>query len=292
MKSARTFIGHHDSVDGIARNGLMLSVTILISRRHKMRVYYYFNPAKKGEGHAKENIEVLEDILEKRRIKISRIAQLNDPFDFQVSFDSTTPEGYVSGFRNKFKQIDNNLGIVCFSVDATNVLMWSHYANKHQGLVLGLDVDDNALTQVDYLPIAPRVIPNGGSCKGCSHRFAGLMNAVMRTKAVDWAYEKEWRLILDYSNRENIQEEKDGTRYYLLPPNSIREIFIGLRSKIKSKDVFSCLHRRGLDKVSVYEMKQAFDGYSLVESCKGTYERRQKQIKLHIHRMIKRIKNE
>ena len=255
-----------------------------------MRVYYYFDPEKKGKDAVKGNFDVLDDILGERRIKISRISKLNDPFDFQVSFDNTTPQAYVKGFRNHFKQIDKKFGIICFSEGFDNVLMWSHYAVKHHGLVIGLDIDDKMLTQVDYLPIAPRVISKDGKCKGCPHRFVGLMNSVMRTKAIDWAYEKEWRLILDYSNRQNIHEDKDGSRYYLLPSNSIQSIFIGLKCEMKPAGAFSRLHKHGLNQVSVYKMEQTFDGYSLSESCLGTYEKRQERIKLYLNRMIKQIR--
>lgn len=256
-----------------------------------MRVYYYFDPKGKSEDATNGNFDVLDDILKNQRIKISRISRLNDPFDFQVSFANTTPQGYVRGFRNRFKQIDKKVGIICFSERFNNVLMWSHYAAKHSGLVIGLDIEDKMLAQVDYLPIAPRIIPAGGKCNGCPHRFGELMNTVMRTKAIDWAYEKEWRLILEYSNQQHIHEGKDGSRYYLLPPNSIRSIFIGLRCEMRVAELFSRLHIYELNQVSVYKMEQTFDGYSLSESCAGTYENRQTQIKLYLNRISRQSRN-
>lgn len=258
-----------------------------------MKVYYYFNPRKKDAKG--DRYGVLEDILNNRRIKICSVSCANDPFDFQVSFDRTTSQSYVRGFRNAFKRLKEKFGIVCFSENVDNVLMWSHYADKHQGLVLGLDLDDNMLTQVDYLPIAPRIIPNHGKCKACSYRYTSVMHSVMRSKAIDWAYEKEWRLILNYSEVQNIQADtsEDGavsTRYYLLPPDSIQTLYIGVRCELKLADVFSLLHKYGLDQVGVYKMEQSFDGYSLSESCLGTYEKREERIKLYLNRMIKRIR--
>lgn len=79
-----------------------------------MRVYYYFDPKGKSEDATNGNFDILDDILKNQRIKISRISRLNDPFDFQVSFANTTPQGYVRGFRNRFKQIDQKVGIICF----------------------------------------------------------------------------------------------------------------------------------------------------------------------------------
>lgn len=258
-----------------------------------MKVYYYFNVQKKDVQDDK--YAVLEDILGKRRIKICNVSCSNDPFDFQVSFDHTTPKGFIRGFRNAFKRLKEKFGIVCFSEDVYNVLMWSHYAGKHRGLVLGLDFDDNMLTQVDYLPIAPRIMPRCDKCRTCSYRYNDLMRSVMRTKASDWAYEKEWRLILDYSESQNIQEEKSETgevvaRYYLLPPNSIQSLFVGLKCELDKPDAFSRLHKNGLDHVGLYKMEQSFDGYSLCASFEGTYENRQGRIKTYLKRVAGRIR--
>lgn len=263
---------------------------------HDMRVYYYFDPERKGNDAVEGNFDVLDDILKNRRIKICSVSRANDPFDFQVSFDCTISQSYVRGFRNAFKRLKEKFGIVCFSESVDNVLMWSHYADKHQGLVLGLDVNENMLTQVDYLPIAPRIIPNRGKCKACPYGYTGVMRSVMRTKAIDWAYEKEWRLILNYSEVQNIQvgKSEDGAvsaRYYLLPPTSIQSLYIGVRCELKLVDVFSLLHKHGLDQVGVYKMVQSFDGYSLSASCLGTYEKHQERIKLYLNRMIKQIRN-
>ena len=84
-----------------------------------MRVYYYFDPKGKSEDATNGNFDVIDDILKNQRIKISRISRLNDPFDFQVSFANTTPQGYVRGFRNRFKQIDQKWESFVFQKDST-----------------------------------------------------------------------------------------------------------------------------------------------------------------------------
>ena len=52
-----------------------------------MRVFYYFNPYDSD----KSDYDKEPDILEKQRIKVSKVLTLNDPFDFQVSFSPDTP---------------------------------------------------------------------------------------------------------------------------------------------------------------------------------------------------------
>lgn len=46
---------------------------------------------------------------------------------------------YLENFMDD--QIDN-MGIYCLSENNKNILMWSHYANNHKGLVLQFDVAD------------------------------------------------------------------------------------------------------------------------------------------------------
>lgn len=43
-------------------------------------------------------------------------------------------------FRNPTLTADK--GITCFSETNDNILMWSHYSNKHEGICLGFDIDE------------------------------------------------------------------------------------------------------------------------------------------------------
>lgn len=224
-----------------------------------MRVYYYFDPEDKSKDAINGNFDVLEDILLNRRIKVSRISLLNDPFDVQMSFSQEVSKNDVENFRKEFSVIDKVLGIISFSECIDNVLMWSHYAKKHMGFAIELDVDDKLLTRVNYSSAAPMVFLN---CRTDSNPY--YINAaydILRTKALDWAYEKEWRMILLYSN--DILISEGNSKYLPLEDSNIKSIFIGLRCKMKSGDVLKHLQNWDLNHVNVYKMEQAQDGYTL-----------------------------
>lgn len=230
-----------------------------------MSVFYFFDP---GEiNAANDHFGILEDLLGKHRIKISRISCLNDPFDLQPSFSESTPEDYIKGFREKFKEIDDKLGIICFSKEIYNVLLWSHYAAKHNGFALELELEEKRLARMNYSLIAPEVIHTEDCPRDSYYQIA--INSILKTKAIDWAYEKEWRLILNYSrDRKNIQEEKDANgeiaRYFPLPEESIKSIFMGLRCTMEQEQLKEKLKEWGLGKTSIYKMEQDRTGYSLV----------------------------
>ncbi len=73
-----------------------------------------------------------------------------------------------------------------------SIVMWSHYADKHQGICLKLDTrtlpEDPEFHQVDYLKERPHV--NLFTDWKESHRVIALR------KNDDWQYEEEWRMVL------------------------------------------------------------------------------------------------
>ena len=106
-------------------------------KHHIMRIYHFINE-KFG----------LEDLREKH-LKIARINELNDPFEF-MGTDLSNHE-----FRNAMDEWKNHYlnktyGLLCFSKSWENPVQWAHYADRHRGLCLGFDVHDGFLIEVRY----------------------------------------------------------------------------------------------------------------------------------------------
>lgn len=232
-----------------------------------MRVFYYFNPYSSDNGDYDKMVPVvLDDILKNQRIKASKASKLNDPFDFQVSFSPETPSGYIKGFRRVLDKYNETNALICFSTDIYNVLMWSHYAAKHYGYALELELDPRLLTRVNYSLIAPGIVYSKEQDQ--KKDYGNVINAVLKTKSIDWAYEQEWRMIfLDCPNNANIKpdHQKDGTDswFYPLPQGSLKSIFIGLRCKKTEADINAQLTQLGINNVKVYRMERDETGFSL-----------------------------
>jgi hypothetical protein len=110
-------------------------------------------------------------------------------------------------------------GIVSFGERANCVLMWSHYGDQHKGICIGYSVPSDAasnLYKVNY----------GGTRLVEASAIAAMLagddtarrkvdKAVLLKKAIDWRYEREWRLIgergLQNSNLE-LEEVVFGVR--------------------------------------------------------------------------------
>ncbi len=146
---------------------------------------------------------------------------LNDPSEFNDVF-----EGSVSLSENKvdtgpsFRRLspkDLNLRISCFSEIDNHVLMWSHYADSHKGMVLEFDTAfepfnkaipikyKSHLSQDEY----PELFDD-------NHFFPWY-----EFKGRPWQYEKEWRII----NHGAVSELN-------YPPQSLKRIVFGINTNL------------------------------------------------------------
>jgi len=103
--------------------------------------------------------------------------------------------GEQDGFSDQYESLIKRAGVCCFSETCTNILMWSHYADKHTGYCLEFSTQlpesffPEMVRHVHYQENYPVV-----------RLFASdqdpdeLGKLAFLTKAPDWKYEKEWRV--------------------------------------------------------------------------------------------------
>lgn len=99
---------------------------------------------------------------------------------------------------NAIEKRIRQFGVSCFSTDWNIPLMWSHYGKGHAGLCLQYFVDHERLISngklfaypVNYTTTLPKIpLPEVLFSPG------SVCQRLLATKGVEWAYEKEWRLI-------------------------------------------------------------------------------------------------
>jgi hypothetical protein len=132
-----------------------------------------------------------EVILRERRLKLSRFHEANDPFELRI-IDSRSKDirricDIIATYHEK------NTGMICLSDNWRSPVMWAHYAEKHTGICLGFDVEDAIINKVTYTDEKLQVefgphLPKYGLT-------VDLLNKVISTKATDWAYEREHRIM-------------------------------------------------------------------------------------------------
>ena len=141
--------------------------------------------------------------------------------------------------RNWKKFVDESskiYGITCFSEEYDNILMWSHYANMHKGVVIGFDVSilgsDLKLFRVQYSAQRPLLEISAYASK---KEYEEAAIKLMKTKFCGWAYEHEWRCIQKLNN---LTKSMDSQISYLylkqIKRSAIKCVYLG--AKISHED--------------------------------------------------------
>ncbi len=142
-------------------------------------------------------------------------------------------EKFVEYMTKSLQHEVNNVGILSLSGVNDNILLWSHYAFGHAGLCIGF--------------IATNVSPFFGLAQKVhySHNYPNIdilgtspiemVEAFLLTKAQDWKYEAEWRII----------DHNEGPGLKQFPEELMTEIIFGARmSREDKKEVMSWLEKR------------------------------------------------
>jgi hypothetical protein len=190
-------------------------------------------------------------------MKVSRVADLNDPFELLPYYlKDKRLRKVMQGEKNR---IHEENGVLCFSQDWCNPVLWSHYGEKHRGICLGFDVPDELLVPVNYVSQLAKIPISGGTSKA---QLAEILNKhFFRTKFIDWKYESEVRAFvgLDHSSVEA------GLFFTEFGPNlQLREIILGPRCEVpiqRVRDLASTFE----DKVHVLKARIAFTKFGVVE---------------------------
>lgn len=193
-----------------------------------------------------------------RRIKISRIADLNDPFELLSA--NLGNKQLREGFRLAKEKVHSENGVLCFSRSWSNPVLWSHYADKHRGICLGFDVDDDCVMPVSYETDLTKIKVDKAAAE--SALAQQYMKQLLTTKFRDWAYEDEVRVYvgLDHSTAE-------GGLYFaeFSEKLQLREIILGARCEVpiaKARELAALFPH----KVHVVKARLAFTTFSVVEN--------------------------
>lgn len=190
-----------------------------------MRLYYFT-----GAQFAISSIAL-------RRLKVSRFADLNDPFELlAVDIGERDLRAPIRAARDR---LNDASGLLCFSRAWRNPLLWGHYAEKHTGICLGFDVSDYRAEKVIYASKPMKISID--SMTGEPKFTKANINRLKRTKFADWKYEDEVRLFLF------LDEATEESGLYFFPFCAdlvLREVILGPRCAMPIADCISDLQCR------------------------------------------------
>lgn len=202
----------------------------------------------------------------------SKAIDLNDPFEFDIDFDSN-PSEYekailgitdseegekLKEFLDETKaQLTNMLDrnrILSLSSSPYELLMWSHYADEHKGICIEYDrencdllMDKEHCQKVIYpninektkIKLLPLIFEN-------NEQRDFLNTIIFARKASSWKYENEWRVVLEDTKKTNVQ--------LLLNSIQIKSITFGLRTASHHKQAIYNMIKKIYDNdISFYQ---------------------------------------
>jgi hypothetical protein len=242
------------------------------------------------------SLENTKKILQSKNLKLTNPNDFNDPFDCNIptiEYDinriskkvkkiflkTQAKDKYISK-KNWNKLFESNLlkddlledfksikkdwnkyigfyRILSLTTNNNNILMWSHYADSHKGVVLGFNFNNNKIKQVKYdnknnikikkfldemfldmfneLKIDINTKYNEDKF---INKFISHLHLYFFIKNEVWNYENEYRLVL---NNENIIKKP----FLDFNNNQLKEIIFGIKVSKKEREnflkEFSCL---------------------------------------------------
>lgn len=163
--------------------------------------------------------------------------------------------------EEKLRELHYQLRICCFSETVGSVVMWSHYGRQHHGFAVEFEVPRAPVMPSPWFTLFPvvysDVFPNiterfFDRGQGQVVDYRSMVPACSR-KSTDWAYEKEWRLVLANGGT------RDARMVRLTTP--VR-VYLGAQMDDSERTVVMSIARRR--SIKVMQMEKARNQFLMV----------------------------
>lgn len=171
-----------------------------------------------------------------------------------------------------YLDVRNASKIACFSEAFDSILLWSHYANSHEGVCLeyetGLNFGDSysnpKLVRMKYSESRP-TISQIEAMKYIGHQVTGDQTFISKaqaddifgrsflTKSKQWEYEQEWRWVDELNT--------DPSGYKIMLPMKVKSITVGARASVETIALCKKVSSAGKG-VPIYKVKLSDSTFS------------------------------
>ena len=194
--------------------------------------FYQYSPLSK---------EIIYNITN-QEIYFSNPSNFNDPFDPLIRILNTDDS------EDMLKLL--NFRISCLSTNNSNILMWSHYANKHQGICIKYNIakllteKDIIFKKTEYIQTMPQ--PQSGFHLELLDTTT-IIDAFTQ-KHDSWEYEEEYKLIVRTDENTPVLKKCDIEEIYLGKDISLKDAEF-IKNTVDNKN-----NTDGTD-IKLYQMK-------------------------------------
>ena len=228
-------------------------------------------------------------MIANQKLQFTNASQLNDPFDCHpklidysnvpdhLAKDTIRKDWEQKVGENKALNLRNDTWLCSLSKVNDSLLMWSHYCYNHKGVCIGLDMDKvmesvppmfgsiylkPLVLEVQYQDIIER--PNAYRPE------EDMFSYQWKTKAKDWAYEQEVRLVMPHphpmyaaltpeqvkqSEQNEVMDWKEIHHYMPLKGECFESIYFGVNTDSAEKEKMIQYVRKKLNpQIKLYDM--------------------------------------
>ena len=229
-------------------------------------------------------------MLGNRNLQFTNASQLNDPFDChpklidysnvpdRLAKDSIRKEWEQLIGENRAFNLRNDTWLCSLSKVNDSLLMWSHYCYNHKGVCIGLDIDkvmESVPPMFGTTYIKPLVIDVQYQDiieRPSAYRpTADMFSYQWRTKAKEWAYEQEVRLVMPRphsmyaaltpeqakrSKQNEVMDWKEVHHYMPLKGDCFESVYFGVNTDPAEKEKIIQYVRKKLNpQIKLYQMR-------------------------------------
>jgi len=198
----------------------------------------------------------------------------NDPFDCKFDIHNSSPkkfkmparigteimvekfnackkgEEYNSSqeYRYKLEKALSEIGVLCLAGSNNNMLMWSHYTDKHKGFCLGFRMIGNDAFKVRPVSYEGKYIEI--KIEDFADKLEEYIKGIIFKKSSDWAYEEEYRIVMEISGGDDSKRNIEWGHFMTL-----ESIYLGYEMPKHHRDAIKNLFKSD-NSIDIIEMEQ------------------------------------
>lgn len=166
---------------------------------------------------------------------------------------------------------EKHVGVLSLTETSNNLLMWAHYANSHEGMVVGFNSEhpffDQRKSKTDELRHLKKI-------KYSKLRPRHVLEKIENTseflvKSTEWEYEQEWRMLVALADADvQIKDDPYDVFLFKVPFDAITSLYVGARASTETKNNISSLLQNNseLKHIDCFNMEISGERFELKKS--------------------------
>jgi hypothetical protein len=176
-----------------------------------------------------------------------------------------TDQGFIENAKLHTEQVGSRLfGIFSLAGSPSNILLWSHYSDSHSGFAVGfqtselrkMSASNRAKMQKGMILLPIQYSKEFPLINGYKHTREERFRLQQLTKAKDWEYEQEFRILL----------QNGPDTIVRFPNNVFKRVLLGCNITETDRNIIIKILREREDRLNLYQAQRSKNKFGLTFS--------------------------